>query len=66
VENESGTEDRTTGRNEGGKREEHRISGDRVVEKLRGLLRAIGAIAAMVGNCWIEVERTDDAAETGG
>ena len=82
-------------------RERHKVSGDRVVEKIRELIRegnvrhvvikndegrtliefpvsvgvagalllpvwaAIGAIAAVVGNCSIEVERVEDEEESG-
>ena len=82
-------------REESAKREQHRVPGDRVVEKIRELLRegnvrhvvikndegrtliefpvtlgvagalllpvwaAVGAVAAVVGNCSIEVERVD-------
>lgn len=92
-----------SGRESKGAREEHRVRGERVVEKIRELLRegnvrhvvikndegrtliefpvtvgvagalllpvwaAVGAIAAVVGNCSIEVERVDGGgtAETG-
>ena len=83
------------GAEESAKREQHRVPGDRVVEKIRELLRegnvrhvvikndegrtliefpvtlgvagalllpvwaAVGAVAAVVGNCSIEVERVD-------
>jgi len=95
---DEGTQGGPSGREGSGPREQHRVSGDRVIEKLRELLRegnvrhvviknddgrtliefpvtlgvagalllpvwaAIGAIAAMVGNCSIEVERVDRGA----
>ncbi|MEX2466156.1 MAG: DUF4342 domain-containing protein, partial [Gemmatimonadota bacterium] len=66
--------DRTTGRNEGGTRNE---DGRTLIEfpvtlgvagaLLLPVWAAIGAIAAVVGHCSIEVERTDDdTAGTGG
>ena len=102
MENESGSGPGDAGQGSEGRRERHKVSGDRVVEKIRELIRegnvrhvvikndegrtliefpvsvgvagalllpvwaAIGAIAAVVGNCSIEVERVEDGEEPGG
>jgi hypothetical protein len=97
MEDDSGREPSGSAPGEGGGRERHTVTGDRVIEKIRALIRegnvrhvvikndegrtliefpvtvgvagalllpvwaAIGAVAAVVGSCSIEVERGDDS-----